>query len=171
MERILVSGCLLGRKIRYNGTDKALRQAEALALLARWQQEGRLVPICPELSAGFSTPRPPAEIAGGTSGPAVLAGGAQVLEDTGRDVSAQYVTGAEAALALARQHGCRFALLTDGSPSCGSSFIYDGSFSGTRHEGEGVTAALLRGQGIKVFTESEIAELAAQLAAKHQTKL
>ena len=61
MERILVSGCLLGRKIRYNGTDKAVGKGEATNLLARWQEEGRLVPICPELSAGFSTPRPPAE--------------------------------------------------------------------------------------------------------------
>lgn len=163
MERILVSGCLLGRKIRYNGTDKAVGKGEATNLLARWQQEGRLVPICPELSAGFSTPRPPAEIAEGADGAAVLAGSARVIEDTGQNVTALYLAGAEAALDLARRQGCRFALLTNGSPSCGSSFIYDGSFSGTRLAGEGVTAALLRRNGIRIFDERQIEELARSL--------
>ena len=164
MERILVSGCLLGRKIRYNGTDKPLSAADATSLLAHWQQQGRLVPICPELSAGFSTPRPPAEIAEGADGAAVLAGSARVIEKTGQDVSALYRAGAQAALDLARREGCRFALLTDGSPSCGSSFIHDGSFSGTRLAGEGVTAALLRHHGITVFAEHQINDLARLMA-------
>lgn len=159
MERILVSGCLLGQKIRYNGSDKAL----AHDLLALWEQQGRLVAICPELSAGFGTPRPPAEIVDGGNGDGVLAGKARVIEETGRDVSTLYRTGAEIALTLARDQGCRFALLTDGSPSCGSSFIYDGSFSGTRHDGEGVTAALLRQHGMEVFAENQIEALAARL--------
>jgi uncharacterized protein YbbK (DUF523 family) len=156
MERILVSGCLLGQKIRYNGSDKAL----AHDLLPLWQQQGRLVAICPELAAGFGTPRPPAEIADGGNGDGVLTGKARVIEETGRDVSALYRTSAETALTLAREQGCRFALLTDGSPSCGSSFIYDGGFSATRHDGEGVTAALLRQHGITVFAEHQIDDLA-----------
>ncbi|WP_445681494.1 DUF523 domain-containing protein [Radicibacter daui] len=160
MERILVSGCLLGQKIRYNGGDKAL----AHALLTLWQREGRLVAICPELSVGFATPRPAAEIADAGNGNSVLTGKARVIEQTGRDVSALYRAGAEMALSLARQQGCRFALLTDGSPSCGSSFIYDGSFSGARHDGEGVTVALLRQHGVTVFAEHQIDDLARLLA-------
>ncbi|GAN53766.1 DUF523 domain-containing protein [Tanticharoenia sakaeratensis] len=153
--RILVSACLLGRPVRYNGSAKTL----AHDLLARWQTEERIVPTCPELEAGFSTPRPPAEIQNAQSGDDVLSGQAHVVEDTGRNVTALYERGARSALATALQHGCRFALLTDGSPSCGSRFIYDGAFAGRRHHGQGVTAALLRQHGIAVFAESEIERL------------
>lgn len=112
--------------------------------------------ICPELSAGFSTPRPPAEIADCASGTDVLEGRGRVVEATGRDVTDLYIAGAQSALRLARERGCKFALLVDGSPSCGSGFIHDGSFSGRRHVGTGVTAALLRQYGIEVFSEGEI---------------
>lgn len=153
--KILVSACLLGRPVRYNGSAKPFVHPA----LARWQAEGRVVSICPELSAGFSVPRPPAEIADGGSGENVLAGHARVLESSGSDVTTLYRAGAEAALALARTENCLFALLIDGSPSCGSSFIHDGSFSGTMRAGAGVTAALLRASGIEVFAPAEIARL------------
>lgn len=159
-DRILVSACLLGRPVRYNGSAKAM----AHPALERWQRDGRLVAICPELTAGLSVPRPPAEIAEGQSGQEVLAGTAQVLEATGADVTNLYIAGAHAALALAREHDCRFALLIDGSPSCGSGFVYDGSFSGRKHGGAGVMAALLRQHGIEVFADSEIDALQARLS-------
>lgn len=115
--------------------------------------------VCPELSAGFPVPRPPAEIANGQSGEDVLSDRARVVEATGADVTDLYLQGAWAALSVAQEHRCRFALLADGSPSCGSSFIYDGQFAGRKHEGAGVTAALLRRHGIEVFAESEIEAL------------
>lgn len=160
MEKILVSACLLGRPVRYNGSAKPLDHPA----LERWRQEGRVVSICPELTAGFSVPRPPAEIAAGQDGEAVLAGTARVVEAGGGDVTAQFIAGAQAALDLARQHDCRFALLIDGSPSCGSGFIYDGSFGGNKHAGAGVTATLLRDHGIEVFSDKQVEALERRLS-------
>jgi uncharacterized protein YbbK (DUF523 family) len=160
--KILVSACLLGSPVRYNGSAKSL----AHPALEAWRREGRIVSICPELTAGFSVPRLPAEIAQAESGEAVLAGVARVVDAAGADVTGQFVAGAQAALALARDHDCRFALLIDGSPSCGSQFIYDGSFSGQRRAGAGVTAALLREHGIEVFADSEIDALSARLTGE-----
>lgn len=158
--KILVSACLLGRPVRYNGSAKTVTHPA----LDQWRREGRLVSICPELTAGFSVPRPPAEIASGQSGEAVLSNNARVIEATGADVTDLYIAGAYAALDLAREHGCRFALLIDGSPSCGSGFIYDGAFAGRKHAGAGVTAALLRQHRIEVFAETEIDALQARLS-------
>ncbi|MDX3925592.1 MAG: DUF523 domain-containing protein [Shinella sp.] len=153
--RILISACLMGLPVRYNGSARPLLHAA----VERWESEGRLVTLCPELAGGFQVPRPPAEIENGLGGEDVLDGRAAVHEITGGDVSAAYVAGAEIALAVAREAGCRHALLIDGSPSCGSGFIYDGSFSGSRHAGAGVTAALLRRNGIAVFSDGEIDRL------------
>jgi uncharacterized protein YbbK (DUF523 family) len=167
MERILISACLIGRPVRYNGTDK---KSDAVDILERWQNEGRLVPICPEVAVGFATPRPPAEIqdvsnsARGTyDGADVLAGTARVVEDVGRDVTDLYVRAAHDTVALARRHGCRHAVLTDGSPSCGSTFIYDGAFSGVTKAGTGSTTAALRAANISVWPETDIAKLDAIL--------
>jgi uncharacterized protein YbbK (DUF523 family) len=158
--KILVSACLLGRPVRYDGSAKIL----AHAAFEQWKADDRLVLICPELAAGFATPRPPAEIAGGQSGGDVLSGAARVIEATGAEVTDLYVLGAQAALSLARIHDCRFALLTDGSPSCGSGFVYDRAFAGRKHAGEGVTAALLRENGIEVFSEAQIGVLQERLS-------
>ncbi|ANL33021.1 hypothetical protein AMC79_CH00917 [Rhizobium phaseoli] len=126
--RILVSACLMGQTVRYDGRAKPLLHPA----IDRWRAEGRLVTLCPEMSAGMKVPRPPAEIAGAATGEEVLAGTARVVEITGGDVTEEFVQAAENAVALARQAGCRYALLIDSSPSCGSAFIYDGSFSGRR---------------------------------------
>nr|WP_322089181.1 DUF523 domain-containing protein [Burkholderia sp. BCC1999] len=157
--KILVSMCVVGHPVRYNGSAKTA----AHDALERWQREGRLVPVCPELAGGFSVPRPPAEIAGGESGQQVLSGAARIVDVNGTDVTAPFVSGAHTALALAQAHDCRFAILADGSPSCGSTFIYDGSFANRRHAGAGVTAALLREHGIEVFADTEIDALDARL--------
>ena len=167
MEKILISACLIGRPVRYNGSDKA---SGAENILKRWQEEGRLVPVCPEVAVGFPTPRPPAEIqdkgiksAKAVDGHDVLNGKAFVFEQTGSDVTELYVQAANAAVILAKTHGCRHAVLTDGSPSCGSSFIYDGSFSRVKLKGVGTTTAALRKEGIAVWAETQIRELAAKL--------
>lgn len=109
-------------------------------------------------------PRPQAEIEGGATGEDVLAGHARVVEISGGDVTEEFRKAAENALALATETGCRYALLIDGSPSCGSGFVYDGTFSGSRQAGNGVTAALLKQAGIAVYSDRDIEELVARLA-------
>lgn len=157
--KILVSACLLGQPVRYDGRGKPLLDP----LLERWRDEGRLVPFCPEVSAGMPVPRPPAEISGGRSGLDVLEGRARVIDLAGADLTAEFILAAEKALETARRHGCLHALLIDGSPSCGSISIYDGSFSGQKRAGSGVTAALLAREGVAVFAPAGITALAEAL--------
>jgi uncharacterized protein YbbK (DUF523 family) len=159
MQHVLVSACLLGQRVRYDGGDK-LCQVE---ILQRWRTEGRIVPLCPELAGGFATPRPPAEISGSRGGSEVLFNGARVLEDNGRDVTAGFLAGAAAALKQAKAHDIRIAILKEGSPSCGSSYTYDGTFSGATTNEPGVTAALLKAHGILVFSELELVEAEVEL--------
>ncbi|MEV8636187.1 DUF523 domain-containing protein [Streptosporangium sp. NPDC051023] len=159
MERILVSACLMGQRVRYDGAAKTSGDA----LLATWRDEGRLVPFCPEVEGGLPVPRPAAEIEGGAGGAAVLAGAARVLTADGTDVTPAFLAGAQSALAVARSFGARVAILKEGSPSCGSLTIYDGTFRGSRLPGAGVTTALLELHGISVFTEDHIADAAVRL--------
>ena len=159
MEKILVSACLLGRPVRYDGGDKALDNE----VLERWRHEGRVVPLCPEIEAGLPVPRRPAEITSGWGGTDVLERKATICDDVGNDVTGVFIDGARRALEVARARGCRYALLTDGSPSCGSSFIYDGSFAGKKIADVGVVTALLRKNAIEVFNERQIRELAQRL--------
>lgn len=159
--KILVSACLMGFKVRYNGSEKAALQET----LARWEQEKRLVVHCPELAAGLVTPRPPAEIVAG-NGHDVMQNNARIVENTGQDVTAHYQLAAWLALETAQREQCCAALLTDGSPTCGSQVIYDGSFSGTQVEGKGVAAALLEAHGIKVFSHAQIPQLIAWMNAR-----
>lgn len=161
MNRILISACLVGRPVRWNGTARALGGD----WIARWQEEGRLVPACPELLGGLPVPRPPAEIEPGGDAEAVWSGRARILERMGRDVTREFLAGASATLALAEAEGCRFALLTQASPSCGVGLVHDGHFAGTRIAGFGVAAALLRARGLLVFPEERVAELALAVAA------
>lgn len=133
MNKILVSACLMGFRVRYNGSEKARMNAQ----LARWQQEQRLVIHCPELAAGLPVPRPPAEIMS-ADGKDVMRGQARIIENTGQDVTAHYQLAAWLALRAAQESGCSAALLTDGSPTCGSKFIYDGSFRGIHKAGRGL---------------------------------
>ncbi|CAD5106366.1 DUF523 domain-containing protein [Zestomonas carbonaria] len=158
MHKILVSRCLLGERVRYDGGANG-----PLERLVRWQAEGRVVPICPEVAGGLPTPRPPAEILGAQGG-AVLEGRLPVLTDAGEDVTEAFLAGAGIALRLAEQHGVRIAVLKARSPSCGNVEGYDGSFSGHRVPGEGVTAALLSRAGVRVFNETQLAEAERALA-------
>ncbi|WP_267400867.1 DUF523 domain-containing protein [Pseudomonas sp. GM_Psu_2] len=159
MEKILVSRCLLGHRVRYDGGAHG-----PFDLLGVWQSEGRIVPLCPEVAGGLPTPRPPAEIPGGQGG-AVLDGRVAVVTVGGEDVTTAFVAGAEAALELIARHGIRLAVLKARSPSCGNLENYDGSFSGTRVAGEGVTAAALKRAGVAVFNETELVAAQHLLAA------
>ncbi|HEV7933305.1 MAG TPA: DUF523 domain-containing protein [Actinomadura sp.] len=174
MEQILVSACLLGRPVRYDGTAKR-RDDE---ILTRWREEGRLLSVCPEVSGGLTVPRPPAEVSmaaipGDTEAPvprdavlngeAVLDGHARVLTAAGVDVTSPFIRGAEQALGVAQRNGVRLAVLKEGSPSCGTNRIYDGTFTGTSVTGFGVTTALLGRYGIRVFNEDQLEEAAGYL--------
>ena len=159
MEKLLVSRCLLGHKVRYDGGAHG-----PYDLLQRWQDEGRIVPLCPEVAGGLPTPRPPAEIPGGQGG-AVLDGRLPVLTDDGADVTAAFVAGAEIALRLVQQHGLRVAVLKARSPSCGCRQVYSGQFDGQLRAGQGVAAAALATAGVTLFDEQQLTEAARWLAA------
>lgn len=159
MQKILVSSCLLGQKVRHSG-QAAKVESE---IIERWIAEGRVISICPEVSAGLGVPRPAAEIIG-MNGFSVLDGFAVVLDNRGEDVTAQLVAGAQDVLQLAQTHGVRIAVLKDGSPSCGRTYIHNGQFRGVKKRGEpGVAAALLMRNGVSVFSEHQIAEAEREL--------
>ena len=158
MKKLLVSACLLGDPVRYDGKSKRL-QHEALDRLLAQQ---RAIAFCPEVAGGLGVPRPAAEIQGGDGG-AVIAGDARVVTRDGDDVSAQFIRGAQRALDLCRRHEIEVAVLTEFSPSCGSGIIYDGSFTRARTAGDGVAAALLRAHGIRVFNQQQLADALACL--------
>jgi uncharacterized protein YbbK (DUF523 family)/GNAT superfamily N-acetyltransferase len=133
----------VGVACRYNG---ACRTEGVLA--ARFSR-GDLLPLCPELLGGLPLPRPPSEIVGG-SGAEVLDGEARVLSREGEDLTAAFLRGAEAALGLAKSVGAQEAFLAARSPSCGFGEVHDGSFSGRLAAGDGVAAALLARNGIRI---------------------
>ncbi|GAV21015.1 hypothetical protein MMIC_P1994 [Mariprofundus micogutta] len=151
MQKILVSACLLGEKVRYDG--EACRQG---GVLEQWQREGRIVSLCPEVAGGLPIPRPPAEVRGGNA-EAVLRGQQHVERENGDDVSDAFIDGAEAALALCIRHKIQIAILKEGSPSCGVNRVNDGTFAKKKIRGMGVTARLLQRHGIAVFSELQTA--------------
>ena len=138
-EPLLISACLLGTPCRYDGKSKPLPAGQLEILRERYE----LYPVCPESDGGLPTPRIPSERRGG-----------RVLNRAGEDVSVPYARGAALALKQCREHDCRKALLKERSPSCGCGEIYDGSFSGTLIPGDGVTAELLKAEGIEILGES-----------------
>ncbi|MEW6994906.1 DUF523 domain-containing protein [Colwelliaceae bacterium MEBiC 14330] len=156
LEKILISACFLGERVRYNGKIKSLHDE----LLMQWQQEGRLISICPEVISGLPVPRPAAEINQKTR---------QVITTENIDVTEYFELGAKKALRLCHVHDIRFALLKESSPSCGSSNIYDGTFTEKKIAGQGKTTELLRENGIQVFSESSIKALAELIKASDQT--
>jgi len=143
---LLVSACLVGIPCRYDGGSCPHDQLQALAA------QGDALPLCPEVGGGLPTPRPPAEIRGGDGGD-VLEGRAQAVNVEGKDVTAEFLAGAEKALRVACRWDIKEAILKARSPSCGVGQTYDGSFSGRLAEGDGVTAALLKREGIIVKNE------------------
>jgi uncharacterized protein YbbK (DUF523 family) len=135
---IVVSACLAGIKCRYDGT--AFPNDRVVELVAA----GRAIPVCPEVLGGLPIPRVPAEIVDGL-----------VLTATGTDITSEFRRGAEIAVRLAVETGCREAILKARSPSCGSGQVYDGSFSGCMTAGDGIFAKMLKGVGFAVTTEEE----------------
>lgn len=138
---ILVSACLLGLECRYDGRDNLKPEIKKLL------REHCLIPVCPEVMGGLPTPRVPAERVGD-----------RVIAQNGSDVTAAYEKGAREVLKLAQLYGCQAAILKERSPSCGVGVIYDGTFSHTLTEGDGVAAYCLRKNGVQVWGESQISQ-------------
>ena len=136
---LLVSACLLGTCCNHEGRHSKRAAVEALAA------EYRLVPICPEVAGGLPTPRAAAEICGDA-----------VVNADGDDVTVEYRRGAQAAVELAAAVDARRAVLKARSPSCGAHQVYDGTFTRTLRDGEGITAAALRAAGLEVRSEEEL---------------
>lgn len=141
--RVLVSACLLGVNCRYNGVPKEEKAVKELLC----RDNITLIPVCPEQLGGLPTPRTPSERKG-----------ALVVSMEGEDRTEAFISGARETLRLAKLYGCEVAILKERSPSCGSKEVYDGSFNGMVVTGEGVTAELLRQNGVKLFGENEISE-------------
>jgi uncharacterized protein YbbK (DUF523 family) len=151
MQKILVSACLLGEKVRYDGLVVPVSKMMTGIL----RSTAVIIPFCPEVAGGLSVPRNSAEISG-KDGFDVLDGKATVKNKSGDDVTLFYLNGAEKALETAIKNNIKAAILKEKSPSCGNSLIYDGTFTKTLKSGKGVTAAMFERNGIHVFNEKEI---------------
>ncbi len=148
---ILVSACLLGHKVKYSGGSNPHE------LLMKYNERGQFMAVCPECLGKLPIPRPPVEIQQ-ADGEAVLAGRARVRSAAGKDVTSCFLQGAREVLQTAAAYGVRIAILKENSPSCGVHAVYDGSFSRKKLAGQGVCAALLARQGIRLYSEKDMTE-------------
>ena len=145
MRKILVSQCLYGGEpVRYDGKSKAETDPRFL----KWKDEGRFVPVCPEVFGGLPTPRTDAQRVGD-----------KVISRTGKDVTFEYMKGAHEAVRLAEEYGVLCAIMKEKSPSCGSNKIYDGTFEGGLIDGQGTAVELLRTAGVIVYSEEQLDEV------------
>ena len=152
--KILISACLVGEKVKYDGGDNALH----VKRIEEWREEGVLVPLCPEVLGGLSVPRFACE---------VVLGEKRVINTLGEDVTEAFFKGAHEALRIAKDEGVVMAILKARSPSCGKDTIYDGTFSHTKVNDSGITCKLLQEEGIAVFSEEELEEASAFYTNTH----
>ena len=143
-EKLLISACLIGENCKYSGGSNALPEEQLRKLRMRYE----FVPVCPEQLGGLPTPRTPAERRG-----------EQVITQDSREVTEEFADGAGKVLGIAQDQRIGKALLKSRSPSCGREWIYDGSFTGTVIQGNGVTAQLLLDHGIDIRTEEELSHI------------
>ena len=142
MDKIIVSSCILGNNTKYNGGNNYN------PLVERLKEKYIIIPICPEVMGGLGIPRIPSERIND-----------RVINKNGDDVTNNYLLGLDKVLKLIENEEIKYAVLKDGSPSCGSKFIYDGTFTGNKIRGMGITAECLSKLGIKIITEKEIEEI------------
>lgn len=152
---LLVSACLIGNPVRYDG--RCCSDALPQKLLAVC---GRIYPVCPESEGGLPCPRPPAEIRKAEKNHQTI-----VISKDGKNVTENFELGAQKALDICKNNGIQIAVLKSKSPSCGRDAVYDGSFSGRLIQGDGMTVRLLKQHGIKVFNEKEIREAVEYIAS------
>ncbi len=149
INKVLISACLLGQAVRYDGQAKHYPHP----LLDKLIQQNRFISFCPECAGGLNTPRPAAEIQSN----------GKVVNKLGQDISLEFEKGAQLALDLCQQHKIKIAILKANSPSCGNEFIYNGEFTGKKIQGMGITAKYLTLHGIKVFNENQLDQLGLEL--------
>ena len=144
---IIVSACLLGENCKYSGGNNKSEK------VLKYLEGKEYIMVCPEQLGGLTTPRDPSEITtdGQKDGKDVLDGKAKVISNKGVDVTANFIKGAEEALKIAKDNNATEAILKEGSPSCGYSLIYDGTFSKKKIKGMGVTASILDKNDIKII--------------------
>lgn len=140
-EKLLISSCLLGANVKYNGLNNKIDDASLEALKEKYE----LYTVCPESMGGLTIPRNPSEIKG-----------EYVYSSLGIDVTNYFINGANISLKVALDNNIKKALLKESSPSCGSSLVYDGAFTGKKVNGQGITTKLLRENGIEVYSENDI---------------
>lgn len=138
---ILVSACLAGMDCAWDGRNRLDPEAKDLV------DKGKAISVCPEILGGRPVPRTRTEIKGGC-GSDVLDGMAKVFDEQGKDVTQEFLKGAYKALDMVKRYDIKEAVLKSKSPSCGIGKIYDGSFAKSLINGDGVTAALLKRNGI-----------------------
>lgn len=143
-DKILVSGCLYGWHCRYDDGDVPCTHPTFL----KWKDEGRLIPVCPEVFGGLATPRPDCQRCG-----------KKVMSCIGGDCTKEYVAGANEALRLANENKVIFCVMKEDSPSCGSNFIYDGTFTDNKIKGEGLAVEMLRKAGYTVYSENDMEQI------------
>ncbi len=143
-DRLLVSACLLGANVKYNGKNNKID-------IDKLSNKYELVPFCPEVEGGLSIPRPPSEI--------VSKQPLKVVTIDGKDVTKEFKRGAKKALKLCKKLKIKRALLKENSPSCAKSFVYDGTFSKVLTKAEGVTASILSKNSITIFNENDLERL------------
>ena len=133
-EKILVSACLIGLNTKYNGGNNYNKEIDDFL------KDYDVIPICPEIMGGLSTPRKPSEILD-----------SKVISIDGVDVTKEFIKGAKEVLYLAKKYNIKYALLKSNSPSCGNGKIYDGTFTNTLVDGDGITTKLLKENGIEII--------------------
>ena len=138
--KILVSACLIGENCKYNGKNN--RSEKVLEYI---KNADKVVAVCPEVLGGLDIPRDPSEIKGG-----------KVITKKGKDVTLEFIKGAEEALSIAKEENIDIAILQSRSPSCGVNEIYDGNFEGKLTCGEGIFAKMLKNNGFKVIDAEDI---------------
>ena len=146
-EKLLISSCLLGENVKYDGTNNSLSKD----ILDKLKEKYELFSFCPEVAGGLPTPRVPCEI--------ISQNRLKIINKNNEDKTLEFVNGANKTLALCKKEGIKIALLKANSPSCSNDFIYDGTFTSTKIESFGVTTKQLKNHNISVYNETEIKTL------------
>ncbi len=140
-EKILVSSCLLGKNVKYDGTNNCLSKI----LLDKLDDKYEIYSFCPEVEGGLPTPRIPCEI--------IAQNPLKIINKNNIDKTKEFIKGANLAFSLCKKNNIKLALLKANSPSCSSEFIYDGTFSSSKIKGLGTTTTLLQKHDIKIYDE------------------
>ncbi|WP_304152189.1 DUF523 domain-containing protein [Finegoldia magna] len=141
MQNVLISACLLGVDCKYNGSNNKLDDE----IIHSLKEKYNLIPVCPEIMGGMPTPRNPVEITDG-----------KVFDYDGEEFTKEFEKGSEEVLKLAKLYNSSIAILKENSPSCGSNYIYDGTFNHQKIKGMGIAAHKLSKENIKLFSEENV---------------